>query len=147
MNRIIKKLQFSIAIEAPREKVWNTLWQEKTFREWADIIDPGMYIDGDLKEGNRVKFMSPNGFGVTSLVERFIPNELVSFRHMMDTKEGEERKNEWTGGKECYSLTENSDLTTLTIELDTPPEQEDNFKVILPKVLECVKMMSEGTKE
>jgi uncharacterized protein YndB with AHSA1/START domain len=142
----MKNLQFSIEIKAPRKKVWSTLWQEKTFHEWADIIDPGMYIEGDLKEGNRVKFMSPKGFSVSSLVESFIVNELVSFRHMMDIKGSVEVENEWTGGMESFSLTEYSGVTTLTIELDTPTELEENFKVILPKVLERVRMMSETKK-
>lgn len=147
MNRSMSNLQYSIEINAPREKVWNTLWQEKTFHEWADIIDPGMYIAGDLVEGNVVKFMSPKGFSVSSLVEIFIVNELVSFRHVMDIKGDVEVENEWTGGKESFSLTENRGVTTLTIELDTPPELEDNFKVILPKVLERVKILSEETNK
>jgi hypothetical protein len=24
---------------SPRDKVWSTLWDEKTFRDWAGIID------------------------------------------------------------------------------------------------------------
>lgn len=139
----MQKLQFSIEIKSPKETVWKTLWEDKTFRDWANNIDEGMYMTGDLKEGNEVQFMSPSGFGVTSLVDKLIVNEFVSFRHMMDTQDGEKREKEWTGGTESYSLTENSGVTTLTIELDVPPEQEENFNDRLPKALDRVKILAE----
>ena len=139
----MQKLQFSIEIRSPKETVWKTLWEDKTFRDWANIIDEGMYMTGDLKEGNEVQFISPSGFGVTSLVDKLIVNEFVSFRHMMDTQDGGEREKEWTGGTESYSLTENSGVTALTVELDAPPEQEENFKIRLPKVLKRVKILAE----
>lgn len=44
------EMQFQIKIQAPKEKVWDTLWQDKTLRQWAGIIDPGTYMIGDLKE-------------------------------------------------------------------------------------------------
>lgn len=139
----MKKLQFSIDIEAPREKVWSILWDDKTFRDWANNIDEGMYMTGDLKEGNEVQFMSPNGFGVASFVSKLAVNEFVSFQHMMDTRDGEEREKEWTGGTESYSLTEKDGVTTLTIESGTPPEQEENFTIRLPKALQRVKILAE----
>lgn len=139
----MQKLQFSIEIKSPKETVWKTLWEDKTFRDWANNIDEGMYMTGDLKEGKEVQFMSPSGFGVTSLVDKLIVNEFVSFRHMMDTQDGEKREKEWTGGTESYSLTENSGVTTLTIELDVPPEQEENFNDRLPKALDRVKILAE----
>jgi len=50
----MKKLEFRIEIRAPREKVWDTLWEDKTFRDWAGIIDEGTYMVGEIKEGNKV---------------------------------------------------------------------------------------------
>ena len=42
----MKELQFSIEIKAPIERVWATLWEDATFRDWASIIDEGTYIKG-----------------------------------------------------------------------------------------------------
>ena len=100
----MKKLQFSIEIKAPREKVWNTLWEDKTFRDWASIIDEGTYMVGEMKEGNEVQFISSvSGYGVTSMVEKYVPNEFVLFRQMADTQESGEREREkewdWRNGK------------------------------------------------
>ena len=141
----MKEMQFSIEISAAKEKVWDTLWQDETFRQWAGIIDPGTHIVGDLKEGNEVQFISANGYGVTSLVEKLRVNEFLLFRHQADTQdEGrQEREKEWTGGEESYSLGEESDMTTLTVVFGAPSELEEYFKVNYPKALERVKDLAE----
>lgn len=141
----MKKLQFSIEINSSKEKVWNTLWQDKTFREWAGIIDPGTYIVGELKEGNEVQFISAEGYGVTSFVEKLITNEYLLLKHLADTKESgrEEREKEWTGGEESYRLVNNGTTTTLTVEFNVPLELEEYFKVNYPKALEKIKELAE----
>lgn len=141
----MKKLQFSIEINSSKEKVWNTLWQDKTFREWAGIIDPGTYIVGELKEGNEVQFISAEGYGVKSFVERLITNEYLLLKHLADTKESgrEEREKEWTGGEESYRLVNNGTTTTLTVEFNVPLELEEYFKVNYPKALEKIKELAE----
>jgi uncharacterized protein YndB with AHSA1/START domain len=52
------EMKFSVEIDAPREKVWATLWQDETFREWASVIDPETYMVGELEEGSEVQFIS-----------------------------------------------------------------------------------------
>ena len=144
----MKEMQFSVEINATKEKVWDTLWQDETFREWAGIIDPGTHMVGDLKEGNEVQFISGNGYGVTSLVEKLTPGEFLLLRHSADTQDDgkRERENEWTGGAESYSLSEKDGTTTLTAAFDVPPELEEYFKVNYPKALERVKVLAEGKK-
>jgi uncharacterized protein YndB with AHSA1/START domain len=142
----MKELQFSIKINAPKEKVWSTLWDDTTFRDWANIIDEGTYIKGVLKEGNEIQFISSvNGYGVTSLVEKLVPNEFILFKHMADTKESgaQEREKDWTGGTESHSLTEVDGVTTLTVEFDVPTEMEEIFTDRFPKALERIKALAE----
>lgn len=143
----MKEMQFVVEINARREQVWDTLWQDGTFRQWASIIDPGTYMVGELKEGSEVQFISSeNGYGVTSLVEKLIPGEFLLLRHRADTQDAgkRERANEWTGGKESYRLTEKDGVTTLAVSFGVPPEMEDYFKVAYPKALELVKTLTEG---
>jgi hypothetical protein len=139
----MKKLQFSIEIKATKEKVWNTLWDDNTFRDWANNIDEGMYMIGIMEEGNEVQFLSPTGYGVTSLIKKLAKNQFVSFRHMADTNDSGLREKEWTGGEESYSLKECDGITTLTVALDTPPEQVENFNNSLPKALKRIKELAE----
>lgn len=142
----MKEMQFSIDINATKEKVWNTLWQDETFRQWASIIDPGTYMVGTLKEGEAVQFISAeNGYGVTSLVEKVVPNEFLLLRHQADTQDTgqKERPKEWTGGAESYTLAEKDGITTLTVVFGVPPNLEEYFATTYPKALEQVKLLAE----
>ncbi|PTQ84959.1 hypothetical protein C8U37_10687 [Trichococcus patagoniensis] len=142
----MKKLQFSIEINASKESVWATLWEDASFRVWANIIDEGTYMKGEMKEGNEIQFLSSvNGYGVTSLIEKLDPNAFVLFRHSADTQASgqQEREKEWTGGKESYSLTEKNRITTLTFNTEVPEELEEIFTISLPKALERIKMLAE----
>lgn len=145
----MKELQFSIEINAGKEKVWNTLWDEDTFREWANFIDEGTYMDGEMVEGKDVRFISSvNGYGVTSRIAKLIPHLTVSFRHMVDTKESgtQVREDEWTGGTESYFLSETGGVTVLTVKMDVPSEMEELFNERFPMALGSIKSLSE-TKE
>ena len=141
----MREMRFQIEIHTTREKVWNTLWQDETFRQWAGIIDPGTYMVGDFKEGSEVQYISGNGYGVTSLVEKLTANKFLLLRHQADTQDNgrHEREKEWTGGNESYLLTDKVGATTLIATFDVPPELEDYFKVNYPKALEQVKLLAE----
>lgn len=142
----MKQLHFSIQIQAPKETVWKTLWQDATFREWAGIIDPGTYMRGELRQGNEVEFISAeNGYGVTSLVEKVLPEEALVLRHRADTQDAgaRERDEQWTGGTESYRLEEQEGVTTLTVSFGVPSEMEEYFVTTYPKALEKVKELSE----
>lgn len=143
----MKEIQFSIEINASKERVWATLWEDVTFRDWANIIDEGTYMKGELKEGNEIQFISSvNGYGVTSLIEKLNLNEFVLFRHSADTKNSgqQEREKEWTGGTESYSLTEKNGVTTLIIKTDAPQDLEETFNTRVPKAVERIKTLAEN---
>ncbi|AJD89585.1 hypothetical protein JMA_02680 [Jeotgalibacillus malaysiensis] len=143
----MENTSFSISINTSREQVWNTLWHDKTFQDWASIIDEGTYKKGDLKEGSEMEFISSvNGYGVTSKVETLRPQEYVLFRHRADTQDSgqQARDDEWTGGSESYTLTEQGDGTLLVLTMDIPREQEETFAERVPKALERIKWLSEN---
>lgn len=109
----MKEIQFSIEINAPKKRVWATLWEDRSFRDWANIIDEGTYMKGIMKEGNEIQFISSvNGYGVTSLIEKLNPNEFILFRHAADTKDSgqQEREKEWTGGRRVIPLPKKMEL-------------------------------------
>ena len=142
----MKEIQFSIGMDVPKERVWATLWEDVTFRDWANIIDEGTYMKGVMKEGNEIQFISSvSGYGVTSLIGKLNPNKFVLFRHGADTKESGqlEREKEWTGGTESYSLTEKNGITTLIVKIEVPQEQEETFKIRFPRALERIKTLAE----
>jgi uncharacterized protein YndB with AHSA1/START domain len=142
----MKEMEFIIEIAASKEKVWRTLWDDVTFRDWSSNIDEGTYMTGVMEEGNEIQFLSSvNGYGVTSLIEKLDPNEFILFSHAADTKEcGQQvREKEWTGGKESYTLAEKAGVTTLNVRIDVPLEMEEMFNIRIPKALERIKVLSE----
>ena len=142
----MNEMKFTIQINATREKVWDTLWQDKTLREWAGIIDPGTYMKGNLEEGAEVEFISAeNGYGVTSLIEKITPNEYLRLRHQADTQGSgkQEREKQWTGGAEAYELIKGEGATTLSISFDVPSELEQYFNNTYPKALKKIKELAE----
>jgi uncharacterized protein YndB with AHSA1/START domain len=143
------EMTFSVEIDASRENVWATLWQDETSREWASVIDPETYRVGELEEGSEVQFISgANGYGVTSLVEKLVPHEYLRLRHRADTQDDgkRERDDEWTGGEESYSLAEKDGITTLSVAFGVPPELKAYFTINYPKALEKVKILTEGRR-
>lgn len=143
----MKETPFSIHINASKSSIWNTLWDDETFQDWASIIDEGTYKKGDLKQGSEMEFISSvNGYGVTSKVETLRPEDYVLFRHRADTQESghQARDDEWTGGSESYTLTEQSDGTLLVLTMDIPEEQEETFADRVPKALERIKWLAEN---
>lgn len=144
--------KYSIVVNASREKVWSVLWNDQTFRDWANLIDEGTFMKGELKEGCEVEYISSiNGYGVTSFVEKLILGEYIKLKHLADTKENgtENREEEWTGGTESYQLTEGTSstgdiLTELSIVMDIPENLVDYFNEVYPKVMHRIKELSEN---
>lgn len=143
----MKAMQFEVEINASRERVWSVLWQDETLREWAGLVDPGTYMVGELREGSTVQFISAEGYGVTSLVSKLIPNEYVLFEHQADTKDkgSDVRDDQWTGGKESYKVTDKGGITTLVMSFDVPDELEQVMRDSYPKALERIKTLSESS--
>ena len=142
----MKELEYQIIINKPKEIVWFTIWDDQSFRDWSNNIDKGTYMLGGIIEGNEIQFISSvNGYGVTSLVSKLIPNEYVLFKHASDTQNTgtETRDKQWTGGSESYTLTENNGSTVLIIKSEIPDELVELFNVSMPKALERIKYLSE----
>ena len=50
----MKEIEFSVEINATKNKVWRVLLKGVTFRDWAGIIDEGTYMKGVMEEGKGV---------------------------------------------------------------------------------------------
>jgi uncharacterized protein YndB with AHSA1/START domain len=144
----MQRLNFTIEIDAPKEKVWQTLWNDETYRQWTSAFCEGSYFVGDLQEGGRIHFLAPDGQGMFSDVEKFVENEFVSFKHIGEMKDKaelplNEETEKWSGNYENYSLTENNGMTTLAVEIDAVEEYLNFFNEKMPLAMENVKKLSE----
>jgi hypothetical protein len=146
---MMKKLTFTISIEASREKVWDILWDDKTYRQWTSAFTEGSHAESDWKKGSKVLFLDGKGSGMVSRVAENIPNEYMSFEHLGEILNGEEdleseRVKAWAGSHENYTLKTVDGHTELTMDMDITEEFEDMFKNIWPKALANIKMIAEN---
>jgi uncharacterized protein YndB with AHSA1/START domain len=145
----MEKMHYSIQINAPAQKVWNVLWNDETYRKWTSVFTAGSYAISDWKEGSKVQFLSPEGSGMYSVIDKMQPAAFMSFRHLGEIKEGTEQSpkdesSEWYGAKEEYTLTENNGITTLDVHMDMTENDKKYFQDKLPLALQEVKKLSEN---
>jgi uncharacterized protein YndB with AHSA1/START domain len=145
-------MEFNINIEAPKEKVWKTLWNDQTYREWTSAFAEGSQAETDWKKGSRVLFTDGKGSGMVSTIVENKPNEFMSIRHLGTIKNGvedldSEENKQWAGAFENYTLRESGGKTVLHVEMggaDIPKEFEDYFLQTWPKALDKLKALSEN---
>jgi len=147
----MQKLNFSITINAPKEKVWHTMLDDETYRIWTEPFAPGSHYKGEWKEGNKLHFLAPgeNGeMGMVSRVKELREFEFVSLEHIGVVNLGvEDTSSEatkgWAGLLENYTFKEADGKTELHIEVDTLEEYQEMFGDMWPKALGKLKKLSE----
>lgn len=146
----MERLTFSNLIAAPKEKVWDTLWNEEKYKAWTNIFAEGSHVKTDnWKEGSKVLFLDPEGNGMVSIVAANKPNEYMSFRHIGVVENGtedtaSEKVKAWAGAMENYILNETDGQTRLTVEMDSSDEYKDYFLKTWPKAMEKIKEIAES---
>lgn len=143
------KISFSTTINAPKEKVWDILWGDETYKAWTSVFSEGSSAISDWNEGSKIQFLDGKGRGMYSVIEKKVPNEFMSFKHIGEVKDGvelpvDEKAQAWSGGTENYTLTEKDGATELFVEMDMVEEMKEYFDKTFPKALEEVKKLSEA---
>ena len=140
----MEKQEFKIEIDAPREKVWNTLWGDDSYRKWTSVFSEGSHAETDWEKGSKVLFLDGKGQGMVSTIADKKPNEFMSFKHLGEVKNGvEEMGKDWAGSEENYTLKTVNGKTELTVDMDVVDEFKDYFQKTFPKALDKVKELAE----
>ncbi|HTU99180.1 MAG TPA: SRPBCC domain-containing protein [Luteitalea sp.] len=143
-----KTLQFSITIRAPREIVWERVTEKRYFDEWTSAFMPGSTFEGSWNTGDAIRFLAPDGSGMSSIIETSRRPEFVSIRHVGEIKDGvEDRDSEqvrrWAPAYENYTLTEVDGATEFVVDVDVTPEYEQFMRDAWPAALAKLKELSE----
>jgi hypothetical protein len=149
----MEKLHFSIDVNAPKQKVWNTMLQDSTYREWTRVFNPkGSWYEGDWKPGSTIRFFGPDDhgrlMGLVSRINENRPYEYVSIEHLgfinngkEDTTSDEVRK--WRPAFENYALSEKNGVTQVAVEMDAQEDHKQMFEEQWPKALQELKRLAE----
>jgi uncharacterized protein YndB with AHSA1/START domain len=143
------KLHYDIDINAPREKVWQILWNDDTYRKWAAAFYPGSFMETDWKEGSKVLFLGPDRSGMVSKLNKKVDNEYMSFTHLGELHKGVEdltsdRVKAFAGLQENYTLKDMDGKTRLSIDMDANEEFKKMFEGMWPKAIQIIKELSEA---
>lgn len=145
----MKRLEFTIEISASKEKIWGVLWEDATYRDWVSVFCEGTYVKTNWNEGDSVHFLTPDGKGMNSIIEKKVELQYIAFKHISELENFEpqpvdEAASEWSGGMEIYELIPNQSSVTLKVLMDTLEKYIDYFETTFPKALERVKELSEN---
>ena len=135
-------------IKASAKKVWDVLWNDASYRAWTKPFNESSYAVSDWKEGSKILFLSGDGSGMHSIIDKKVPGQYMAFKHMGIVKDGieqpaDEESKSWAGAMETYTLNEKNGMTELKVELDVTEEYEQYFIEPFPKALEKVKELAE----
>ncbi|MGE5436572.1 MAG: SRPBCC family protein [Syntrophothermus sp.] len=146
------KIHFSVLINAPKDKVWNTMLNKGTYEQWTKAFNPTSRYEGEFSKGNKIKFIGidENGKegGMLSRVAEYSPYDFISFEHygvIHDGKEDTESDEvkSWQGSHENYTFREIDGKTELSIDADSTPELKEMFESMWPGALQKLKEISE----
>jgi hypothetical protein len=148
----MEKLQFKIDINAPKEKVWDTMLEDRTYRIWTEEFTPGSHYIGSWDEGSKILFLGPANDGkLGGMVSRIKENKLhkfISIEHLGEVLDGVEdttsdRVKIWAGALENYTFIDKGDKTELVVDLDINEEFKEMFEGMWPKALQKLKELCE----
>ena len=145
----MEKINFSISINAPKEKVWQTLWNKDSYKKWTTAFAEGSdVVTNNWEEGSKVLFVDDKGNGMVSKVAANKPNEYMSFMHLGEVKNGtedtiSESVKQWSGAMENYTLQSTDKGTQLFLDMDIPEGFKDYFIKTWPIALQKIKDLSE----
>ena len=146
----MKHLEFKTRISADKKKVWNTMLQPETYKEWVSVSWPGSTYEGKWAKGENIKFVSPgHGGTMATLIEQSDYDNVLAKHVAVINPDGSEDRNSavakgWIGITERYTFKEKKGTTELTVEIETTPEWENMFNDGWPNALAKLKEMCEN---
>jgi hypothetical protein len=128
--------------------VWRMMLDQEGYRNWAADFAAGSYYEGSWEKGEKIRFLIPNGSGMTSVIAENKPLEFISIKHLGFIKDGVEDTESpqiktWAPSFENYTFGEIKGGTELKIDLDIQPEWEEFMKQTWPKALAKLKGICE----
>ncbi|MCU0285197.1 MAG: SRPBCC domain-containing protein [Acidobacteria bacterium] len=144
----MKKLHFSIEIEAPKEKVWHTMLDQESFKVWSAEFMQGSYYEGAWEEGEKIKFLDPEGNGMSSIIAEHRPYEFTSIKHLGIIKDGIEdmespESKKWVPAYENYTFRQRDGVTEVSVDMDVLEDFAKMMEDMWPKALVKLKTICE----
>ncbi len=147
-----EKLQFEVSINAPVEKVYTTMLDDKTYREWTAAFCPTSFYRGSWEKGSKIIFVGVGDDGkeggMVSRIRENMANQFVSIEHYGVLEGGQEvtegpAVEGWAGAQENYSFREENGNTIVSVDMDANQQFKPYFEQTWPKALQLLKAICE----
>ncbi len=145
----MEKLEFKIDINAPKQKVWDTMLHPEKYKLWAGASWPGSFYKGNWNTGETIDFISPDGSGTRALIKEVIPQDSISSVHVGILQKGgiedttSEVAKSWIGITENYALVNKNGGTELIIDIHADSQWSQMFNSGFPAALKKLKAICE----
>ena len=147
------KLRQAIHIDAPRDRVWDVMLGDETYRQWTSAFHPGSYYKGDWSTGSKILFLGPGpDGGEGGMVSRIRENrlhEFISIEHLGIVQDGVEdtesaAAKQWAPAYENYTFTDSGGGTELSVEMDIESSEKQKFETMWLNALRQLKQIAEA---
>ncbi len=143
-----KSIHKSIEIHAPKERIWDVLLKDRTYRIWSAEFAPGSHAEGDWGEGSFMYFKDSRGNAMFTRVVKHVPGQILEMEYQGPLGEGEPSPDSpetqhWKGYHETYELAEKNGSAQLIIDQDVPDEYYEFIQKAWAGALEKVKILCE----
>lgn len=148
----MNRLNYSIAIHAKADKVFETMLSKPTYQQWTAAFNPSSTYEGSWNKGEKIYFIGygedGKKGGMIARIAENIPNQFISIQHYGvldgDTEITEGPMVEtWQGALENYTFSESNGVTTIMVAVDTHDDYVDYFNETWPVALEILKDLCE----
>jgi uncharacterized protein YndB with AHSA1/START domain len=141
-------LKKSITLDAPKEKVWQVLTDDKLNRQWYEAFSKGTYADTDWKVGSKTIFRDQGGNGIIGKVTDNKFAELLALEYTGSVANGEEDyESEMAkgvkGATESYRLSEQDGKTRLDISIEMSQDYLDMMSKMWDTALQKIRQLAE----
>jgi uncharacterized protein YndB with AHSA1/START domain len=146
----VRTIEQSTEIVAPRQRVWDVMLHDETYRQWTAEFMEGSYAETDWQPGSKAVFRDPAGNGMIGRIVASIQPELVEIEYDGVLVEGREdyesaEAGETKGTREVYRLSERDGRTLLTIQADMAEAYFPGMAEAWKRALNRLKALAEST--
>lgn len=66
----METITFETTINAPASVVWRAITERASYEDWTGVAFPGSTFEGEWKQGQRMRFVGPDGSGTVVNVKK-----------------------------------------------------------------------------
>lgn len=138
-----------ITINAPKQKVWDLMLSDETYKEWTEPFQEGSRAITDWKEGSKVQFVDGTMSGMLAVIKEKKPYDTITFemKGLMNAGQ-EDTESDWAktynGLLETYTFKEENGITHLHIIAGAEESMAEEMEASWDKALAKLKEMAES---